>query len=130
MLMLAFLPPEAFLPTIKNMLLTMLELADLFLPLYLMAKCTINMRTGLEREYIAYLEGFKDSIREYNTHGQTNSSQYFYNVLPYAMTLGMKDELVRKYENIVFYPPKWLKSRESGKTFSVSSFVSRLYEGV
>ena len=88
------------------------------------------MRAGLEREYIAYLEGFKDSIRSDNTHGQTDSHEYFYHVLPYAMTLGMKDELVRKFENIVFYPPKWYKSSESGKTFSASSFVSRLYEGM
>jgi len=116
--------------TIKAVLLRILEMVDLLIPLYLMTKYTIKMRSKLERENIACLEGFKNFLGSDSMSGPTESQEYFYHVLPYAMVLGMTDALVKKFEHVALYPPKWYKSSSPEKTISASSFVSRLLEGL
>jgi len=116
--------------SLKTALLRVLEIADLLLPLYLMTKCTVKMRTKTEREHIARLEGFKNYLESDNMCGPTGSQEYFYHVLPYAMVLGMTDALVKKFEHVALYPPKWYKSSSPEKTITASSFVSRLLEGL
>jgi len=110
--------------------LKMLGFLDLFFPLYLMIKCAKEMWAISERENIARLEGFKNSLASGDMYGPTGRPEYFYQVLPYAIALGMTDVLVKKFEHVVLYPPNWFKSNSPGKTFSASSFVSRLLEGL
>ena len=117
-------------PSILKKIQYILEMADLLLPLYLVTKCTTKMRTKTERENIARLEGFKNSLGYRSMYGSAGSQEYFYHVLPYAMVLCMTDALVKKFEHVALYPPKWYKSSSPEKTISASSFVSRLLEGL
>lgn len=51
--------------------------------------------------------------------------QYFYNVLPFAIVLGLERKWGKKFESIVLEPPQWYHGYNA-RTFSTMYFLSRM----
>ena len=104
-----------------------LEMIDISAPLGLMYSCRHRTKLGLE--YMARLAGLKNFIESAGNgriYGMANSNQqYFYDVLPYAMVLGVADKWTEKFERAALHPPEWYEGSGVG-TFSPSSFVLEL----
>jgi hypothetical protein len=107
------------------------SLAGLLVPLILMFKC--RRRTELGLEYMEHLTGFKsflETAKRGHIYALANRDpQYFYDVLPYAMVLGVTNTWAQKFENVVSQAPEWYKSSTSESSFSASLLVSELSEG-
>ena len=50
--------------------------------------------------------------------------QYFYDILPYAVALGVADTWAQKFAHMVLRPPAWYTGGSPVSTFSASSFAS------
>jgi uncharacterized membrane protein YgcG len=108
------------------------QLAILFMPTLQIA--ISKHRTDLGLKYLGLLTGFKTFIEKAERDRidmlANENPQYFYNVLPYAVTLGVTDTWAQKFEHIGFSSPEWYNSADSGETFSASNFTSSLYSGL
>jgi uncharacterized membrane protein len=93
-----------------------------------------NRRTDLGLKYLERLTGFKTFIetaeRDRIDMLANKNPQYFYNVLPYALTLGVTDTWAKKFEHVGFRPPEWYESGDSERYFSSSSFASGISSGL
>ncbi len=73
------------------------------------------------RDFILYAE--KDRIEAL----VEENPSYFFNVLPYAMVLGITDKWARKFEGIALSPPEWYRSdSRQFSTFNASVFSTTL----
>ncbi|MDD5604117.1 MAG: DUF2207 domain-containing protein [Eubacteriales bacterium] len=52
--------------------------------------------------------------------------RYFYDVLPFAMVLGVTDKWARNFEHITLEPPEWYRSNNPYRFYSSVAFVSVL----
>jgi uncharacterized membrane protein len=81
-------------------------------------------------KYLERLTGFKTFLesaeRDKIDMLANENPQYFYNVLPYTMTLGVTDTWMQKFEHIGFRPPDWYDRSDSAEAFSSSSFASNI----
>jgi uncharacterized membrane protein YgcG len=110
----------------------LLGLAAAAIPLLL--SCSGGRRTELGNRIMEPLLGFrgfleaaeKDRINllvEENPH-------YFYNVLPYAMVLGVTDKWARGFEQIAVPPPDWYRSDQWAGGFNAVRFASSINAGL
>ena len=106
-----------------------LEMIDISAPLGLMYSCRHRTKLGLE--YMARLLGLKNFIETAGSgliYVMANENpKYFYDVLPYAMVLGVADKWAQKFERVALRPPEWYEDNKEG-AFSASSFVSGFTE--
>lgn len=55
---------------------------------------------------------------------------YFYDILPYAIVLGVSDIWADKFKELVTTPPNWYHSNMVGDAFIYSSFISNMNHSV
>ena len=93
-----------------------------------------NRRTELGIWYEERLVGFKEFLKateldrikllvEENPH-------YFYNVLPFAMVLGVTNKWAKNFDNIMIQPPDWYHAATVQSGFSASGFAYNLESGM
>jgi uncharacterized membrane protein YgcG len=114
-------------PAMKNnpdcILIILVEISAVVI----MALCLIKMsrRTKYGCEILGKINGFKRFLEtaekdNLDAQNETNST-YFYDILPYAYVLGVSDNWINKFENIVIPAPVWY---DGSSTFSVVAFGS------
>jgi uncharacterized membrane protein YgcG len=91
-------------------------------------------RTDVGLKYLERLTGFKTFLetaeRDRIDMLANKDPQYFYNVLPYALTLGVTDTWAKKFRHVGLRPPEWYDSSETESSFSSLSFASNLSDGL
>ncbi len=85
-------------------------------------------RTELGDSHMEKILGLKDFIinaerDRINTLVEENP-KYFYNVLPFAMVLGVTDKWARDFEHIALEPPDWYASEGGFRTFNSIAMLS------
>jgi len=112
-----------------------LEMLDIFIPVNLMLSC--RHRTKLGFNCLAQLTNFKTTIETIDSARLSQlidmNPNYFYEALPYAMVLGVADELARKCDvarYIRLQLPAWYEGGTANGTFSAARFASELAEGL
>lgn len=87
-------------------------------------------RTNLGRWYQEKLMGFKEFIKVAELDRikllVDENPNYFYNVLPFAMVLGVTDKWAKNFDSIMKEPPSWYYSNSMHGKFSVMSFATGL----
>ncbi|WP_204663411.1 DUF2207 family protein [Fusibacter tunisiensis] len=87
-------------------------------------------RTELGSKWIAHLEGLKAFIENAEKSRIEvlieDNPNYFYNVLPYAMVLGVTDKWAKQFEDIALEKPDWYASNQPGTVFSAAYFASHM----
>ncbi len=82
-----------------------------------------NRRTKTGDQYMEKILGFKDFIlhaeKDRINMMVNDNPQYFFNVLPYAMVLGITDKWARKFESITIESPNWYNSNTDRRFNSV-----------
>lgn len=106
-----------------------LGLCAVFL-LYLMAADSVK-RSAKGDDYTARIMGFRDFIlyaeKDRIEALVEENPSYFYNVLPYAMVLGITDKWARKFEGIALAPPDWYRTDSRRySTFNASVFSATI----
>jgi len=97
--------------------------------------CFAKKRSKRGVEYQGRLLGFKQFLLaaekdKINMLVEENP-QYFYNILPYALVLGVTDKWAKNFTTIAISPPDWYSSDASdGRTFHVTTFSSNLAGGM
>jgi hypothetical protein len=106
-------------------------LVFLYVPLVLMIHC--HRRTDLGLKYRSRLTGFKIFIetaeRERIDMLAKQNLMYFYDILPYAITLGVTDTWGWKFEDISIQSPEWYESSSTVSSFNTPKFASELSKG-
>lgn len=101
--------------------------------LLLMLSCRCNRRTELGKWYVEKLTGFKEFLKATELDRikllVNDNPQYFYNVLPYAMVLGVTDKWAKNFDSIALQPPNWYQS-VGGAYFQPSLFANELRAGL
>jgi len=87
-------------------------------------------RTATGVKYYGHLLGFKDFLNlaekdRINALVEENP-KYFYDLLPYAMVLGVTDKWSKRFESIVNTPPSWYSSDTGTGTFSTIVFLNTM----
>jgi uncharacterized membrane protein YgcG len=103
-----------------------------FVTLLLSAYCMKRTKTG--DAYMEKILGFRDFLLHaekdrINTLVNENP-EYFYNVLPFAMVLGVTDKWARKFQDITIEPPRWYRTDRYVGTFSSVMFVQSINESM
>lgn len=98
--------------------------------LYLMAANSVK-RSAKGDDYTARIMGFRDFIlyaeKDRIEALVEENPSYFYNVLPYAMVLGITDKWARKFEGIALTPPDWYRTDSRHySTFNASVFSTTI----
>lgn len=74
----------------------------------------VDRRTKIGEWYVNHLAGFAEFIRTAEVDRikmlVNDNPQYFYHVLPYAMTLEVCDEWIKRFKTIAVPPPEWYKT--------------------
>ncbi|MDR1538695.1 MAG: DUF2207 domain-containing protein [Clostridiales bacterium] len=90
-------------------------------------------RTELGSEYQELLLGFKNYLLsaqksrvEFLIYENPN---YFYNILPFAMALGISDKWAGNFDHLVASPPSWYFT-SSGQPFIASEFAESIHTGM
>lgn len=87
----------------------LLELILIFVSIFLYKK--IPNRTVFGNKKLAEMNAFKIGLLSMNVkeieEKQKENENYFYDMLPYAIVLGITNEWVAKGKNIIKNPPKW-----------------------
>lgn len=87
----------------------LLELILIFISIFLYKK--IPNRTIFGSKKLAEMNAFKIGLLSMNVkeikEKQKENENYFYDMLPYAIVLGITNEWVAKGKNIIKNPPKW-----------------------
>lgn len=89
-----------------------------------------NRRTKLGMWYEEKLIGFKEFIKVAELDRiqllVDENPNYFYNVLPFAMVLGVTDKWAKNFDSIMKEPPNWYYSSSLQGRFSTFSFATGL----
>ena len=84
----------------------------------------MKKRTRLGNELLGQIKGFKQFLETAEKHRLEllvrDSSDYFYNVMPYAYVLGIQNVLFKKFEGIGLKQPRWYSGIDN---FNYDSFV-------
>ena len=87
-------------------------------------------RTNLGMWYQEKLMGFKEFIKVVELDRikllVDENPNYFYDVLPFAMVLGVTDKWAKNFDSIMKEPPSWYYSNSMHGKFSVMSFATGL----
>lgn len=88
---------------------------------------SIAKRTKIGDSFMEKILGFKDFII-YAEKDRINkmveeNPKYFFNVLPYAMVLGITDKWAKKFEKITIEPPSWYKADNGQDYFNCVDFA-------
>jgi hypothetical protein len=106
-------------------------LVYLYVPLVLMLHC--RRRTELGLKYRSRLTGFRIFLetaeRERIDMLAKQNLNYFYDILPYAIALGVTDTWGWKFEDISIQSPEWYKSSSTVGSFDTPKFASELSKG-
>lgn len=87
-------------------------------------------RTPFANDLLSHLYGFKAFIE--NAENQRiqilveENPALFFDILPYAMALGVTDTWAKKFEFITFETPNWYVSNRSGLMFNTVAFTNSL----
>lgn len=116
-----------------GMLLTCV-LSNIFVLVIGVLSCFCNRRTELGVWYEERLTGFKEFLKATELDRikllVQQNPQYFYNVLPYAMVLGVTDKWVKNFDTIMTTPPDWYRSSSMHGGFSAAQFAHDLEIGM
>ncbi len=108
------------------------SLAAAFILIWLSFRC--DRRTQLGDWYLERLIGLKEFLKVTELDRikllVDENPQYFYNVLPYAMVLGVTDKWIRNFDGIAIAPPDWYRSDTAGGAFNVGIFARDLDQGL
>ena len=89
-----------------------------------------SRRTEAGMWYEEKLTGFKDFIKAAELDRikllADENPNYFYNVLPFAMVLGVTDKWAKNFDGIMKEPPDWYHSPTIQSRFSVINFATGL----
>lgn len=95
--------------------------------------CQCKRRTSIGTWYEERLIGFREFLKAAELDRikllVNDNPQYFYNVLPFAMVLGVTDKWVKNFDNIMDSPPKWYFSATPG-IFTASVFAQDLEQSM
>jgi len=87
-------------------------------------------RTQQGNEWLAQLLGLKSFIENAEKNRiltlVEEDPDYFYNVLPYAMVLGVTDKWAENFESITMNSPDWYVSNSQTRAFSAAYFATNL----
>ncbi|MBN2852894.1 MAG: DUF2207 domain-containing protein [Clostridia bacterium] len=107
---------------ISETIRTVLTLSAVFLLSGLMEK-----RTDYGKEILEKLLGLKEFIETAEMDKlklmSKENPEYFYNILPYAMVLGLDRTWAKKFESLTIEPPNWYQGAY-GRAFSSMIFYS------
>lgn len=95
----------------------------IFVVSFILAEFTLK-RTEYSTEVLGKLKGFRNFL----IHAEKNrletlvkkNPQYYYNILPYAIVLGVTNVWADKFEGIASKPPRWYRGYRG---FSTHSFI-------
>lgn len=97
----------------------------LFLACYLSIK--LEEPTEYRKTHLGEIMGFKEFIETAEKPQlqklQAEDEMYFYDILPYAVALGLADKWAKKFENIIVKQPSWYKGKQGE---IVTSSLARL----
>lgn len=95
--------------------------------------CRCKRRTSIGTWYEERLVGFREFIKATELDRikllVNDNPQYFYNVLPFAMVMGVTDKWAKNFENIMVSPPNWYYSATPGM-FYASTFARDLEQNL
>lgn len=95
--------------------------------------CRCKRRTSIGTWYEERLVGFREFLKATELDRikllVNDNPQYFYNVLPFAMVLGVTDKWAKNFDNIMVSPPKWYFTATPG-IFSASAFAQDLEQSM
>lgn len=84
-------------------------------------------RTKIGDQYMEKIIGFKDFIlhaeKDKINMMLEDNPKYYFNVLPYALVLGITDKWAKKFENITLEPPEWYKYNDMDRNFDTLEFT-------
>jgi uncharacterized membrane protein len=103
-----------------------IPLAIISIIFILLMSRAIKRRTAYYNNILGRLRGFRKFLitAEKNKLEMLleENPSYFYNILPYAIVLGVTDKWSDKFKDLVTAPPTWYSS-DLGTTFVMSNFV-------
>lgn len=89
-------------------------------------------RSDLGIGWLAHLIGLKSFIENAEKPRikmlVDENPNYFFNILPYAMVLGVTDQWAKQFEDITLENPQWYSSGQSGRMFSAAYFATHMNE--
>jgi uncharacterized membrane protein YgcG len=95
--------------------------------------CRCKRRTSIGTWYEERLVGFKEFLKATELDRikllVNDNPQYFYNVLPFAMVLGVTDKWAKNFDHIMVSPPQWYFTATPG-IFSASAFAQDLEQSM
>ncbi len=95
--------------------------------------CRCKKRTSIGTWYEERLVGFKEFLRATELDRikllVNDNPQYFYNILPFAMVLGVTDKWAKNFDNIMISPPQWYFTATPGM-FNASGFAINLEQSL
>ncbi|MCE5196185.1 MAG: DUF2207 domain-containing protein [Negativicutes bacterium] len=93
-----------------------------------------DKRTALGDAYLAKILGFRNFLvsaeKERIEALAEENPAYFYDVLPYAMVLGVTNQWAKQFEHISLQPPNWYQSEYNTVSFNSLAFVGSLSAGM
>ncbi|MGI6084586.1 MAG: DUF2207 domain-containing protein [Acetivibrionales bacterium] len=95
--------------------------------------CRCNKRTSIGTWYEERLVGFRDFLKATELDRikllVNENPQYFYNVMPFAMVLGVTDKWAKNFDNIMVSPPNWYFTA-TPSMFNASGFAINLEQSL
>ena len=95
--------------------------------------CRCKRRTSIGTWYEERLVGFKEFLKATELDRikllVNDNPQYFFNVLPFAMVLGVTDKWAKNFDNIMVSPPKWYFTA-TPSMFNASGFAINLEQSL
>ncbi len=89
-----------------------------------------DQRTALGHKYMEQLMGFRQFLLEAEQDRiemlSEQNPEYFYNILPYAMVLGVSERWAKKFEHFALTPPAWYVSSRPDANFNSWLFYRSL----
>lgn len=111
-----------------NLVLSLATILIMIVLGILSLKC--NRRTELGVWYEEKLVGFREFLKATELDRikllVDKNPHYFYNVLPYAMVLGVTDKWAKNFDGIMTEPPDWYHPIDSHRVFSPYSFATEM----
>ncbi|ADO82541.1 DUF2207 domain-containing protein [Ilyobacter polytropus] len=104
--------------------------AIIFIISFILAEFTLK-RTEYSTEVLGKLKGFRNFL----IHAEKNrletlvkkNPQYYYNILPYAIVLGVTNVWADKFDGIASKPPRWYRGYRG---FTTHSFIREINQSV
>ena len=96
-----------------------------------MFSVSLIVRTEDYSKKLNRILGFKDFIetveKEKLEMMLESNPEFYYNVLPYAIVLGVSDKWEKKFEGLTIKPPQWATGHHSNTVFNVLVFNSLMH---